>query len=214
MIVQLKGKCIAKKENSIILDVSGVGYEVLIPLPVLKRLETSLNSDTEVSLIIYHYFQLEPSRGVPVLIGFMNEIERDFFLQFITVSGIGPRAAVRALNCPIPEITRAIDQNDLNFLKTLPGIGAQRAKEIVAKLQGKLGKFGLIQEEAPGAATAALKSSVAAPNWQAEALDVLLQLQYRRQEALAMIEKALERSKDLNTTEDLLNEIYKQKVKK
>ena len=96
----------------------------------------------------------------------------------------------------------------MNYLKSLPGIGTQRAKEIIAKLQGKVGKFGLIQDKHVASKTL----SVAAP-WQDEALEVLLQLQYKKQEAQEMIQKALKRSKDIRTAEELLNEIYKQRIK-
>ena len=89
---------------------------------------------------------MTPSSGVPVLVGFLNEVERDFFLEFIKVSGIGPRAAVKALNKAIGEIAQAIDRGDTKYLKTLPGIGEQKAKEIVAKLQGKMGKFTLMRD--------------------------------------------------------------------
>ena len=209
MIVQIHGKLIEKKEGTLVIAVNGLYYEVLVPSSVQERLDQSQDAAGEISLIVYHYFQMEPSRGVPVLVGFLNEIERDFFLQFIKVSGIGPRAAVRALNRPIAEITRAIDSNDLNFLKTLPGIGIQRAKEIIAKLQGKLGKFGLIKDE-----SIAPLRPLATTGWQEDALEVLIQLQYKRPEALEMIQKALERSQEIHTTEELLNEIYKQRVKK
>ena len=209
MIVQIRGKLIEKKEGTLVIAVNGLYYEVLVPASVQERIDQSKDETGQISLIVYHYFQIEPSRGVPVMVGFLNEIERDFFLQFIKVSGIGPRAAVRALNKPIAEITRAIDSNDLNFLKTLPGIGIQRAKEIIAKLQGKLGKFGLIKDEA----VAPLRP-LTTTGWQEDALEVLIQLQYKRPEALEMIQKALERSQDIHTTEELLNEIYKQRVKK
>ena len=209
MIVQIHGRLIEKKEGTLVIAVNGLYYEVLVPASVQERIDQSQNAAGNISLIVYHYFQMEPSRGVPVLVGFLNEIERDFFLQFIKVSGIGPRAAVRALNQPIAEITRAIDGNDLNFLKTLPGIGIQRAKEIIAKLQGKLGKFGLIKDEA-----AAPIKPLTTTAWQEDALEVLMQLQYKRPEALEMIQRALERSKDIHTTEELLNEIYKQRVRK
>ena len=210
MIVRLHGKLVEKNDNSLVINVNGLFYEVTIPPSVLARLDECIDSDGNVNLVTYHYLQMDPTRGLPVMVGFINEIEKDFFEQFITVSGIGPRAAVRAINKPISEIAHAIDTEDLEFLKTLPGIGTQRAKEIVAKLQGKVGKFGLIQDE-KGKVARADKN---APKWQEEALDVLLQLQYKRQEALDMIQKALERCKTINTTEDLLNEIYKQKVKK
>ena len=210
MISQIRGKLIEKKEGTLVIDVHGLYYEVLVPLSVVQRLDQMKDLDGNILLMTYHYFQMEPSRGVPVLVGFFNEIEREFFLQFIKVSGIGPRAAVRALNRPISEITRAIDGNDVNFLKTLPGIGIQRAKEIIAKLQGKIGKFGLIKDHE---AAVPLKPQISS-DWQQEALEVLLQLQYKRPEALQMIQQAIERSKDIQTAEDLLNEIYKQRVKK
>ena len=145
-----------------------------------------------------------------MLVGFLNEIEKDFFLEFTKVSGIGPRAAVKALSLPISDIVRAIDRGDTGFLKTLPGIGLQRAKEIVAKLQGKVAKFGLIQDRPTTAHQPMTKQT---EDFKEEVLAVLLQLQYKRQEALQMIESALGRSSHVKTAEDLLNEIYKQRVK-
>jgi Holliday junction DNA helicase RuvA len=207
MIARISGKIVEKKEQSLVIDVHGLYYEIVVPSSVFERIEETKDAEGNVHLVTYHYLQLTPSSGVPVLIGFLNEIEKDFFLQFITVSGIGPRAAVKALNKPISEISRAIDEEDVAFLKTLPGIGAQRAKEIVAKLQGKVGKFGLIQDKSEKSYEAPK------PDWQEEALSVLLQLQYRRPEALEMIKKALERSAHIRSTEELLNEIYRQRVK-
>ncbi|MFA5336238.1 MAG: hypothetical protein WC324_04890, partial [Candidatus Omnitrophota bacterium] len=90
-------------------------------------------------------------------------------------------------------------------LKSLPGIGEQRAKEIVAKLQNKVGKFGLIQEY--GIEVTVSKEQ----DFVEEAVDVLLQLQYTKQEAKDMVQKALQRSPKSNTAEDLLNEVYKHK---
>ncbi|MBF0522394.1 MAG: Holliday junction DNA helicase RuvA [Candidatus Omnitrophica bacterium] len=207
MIAEITGKLIQRKEQSLIIDVGGLFYEVIVALSVIERVDQTLDTDGNIHLITYHYFQLTQSSGVPVLIGFIHEIERDFFLQFITVSGIGPRAAVRALNKPISEIAAAIDQGDLAYLKTLPGIGAQRAKEIVAKLQGKVGRFGLIRDD-----SSVEKKPIPQAIWQEEALHVLLQLQYKKPEAQNMISKALERKPDIQTAEELLNEIYKQKV--
>ncbi len=208
MIARIAGKLIEKKEQSLIVDVNGLFYEVIVPASVLQRVDETKDESGNIHLITYHYFQISPSSGLPYLIGFINEIERDFFQQFIKVSGIGPRAAVKALDKPICDITRAIDEGDVKYLTTLPGIGKQRAREIVAKLQGKVGKFGLIQDRREGG-----EERYVAPAWQDEALEVLLQLQYKKQEAKEMIQKALDRSKDIKTTEELLNEIYKQRVR-
>lgn len=208
MIVEIKGELIECKELSVILRDGGLSYEILVPKSVLDRLEENRLSDGRIKLVTYYYLQMTPAGGYPMLVGFINEVERDFFLEFIKVSGIGPKAAVRALDKPISMISQAIDQGDLGFLKTLPGIGAQRAKEIVAKLQGKVGRFVLIQDKVEVKKTVSLSA-----DWQKEALDVLLQLQYKRAEAENMINNALERSKDISSTEKLLNEIYKQKVR-
>ena len=209
MIARLSGQLVEKKEQSLLINVSGLCYEAIVPSSVLARIDETKDEDGRIHLVIYHYFQISPSRGIPVLIGFINEIERDFFQQFIKVSGIGPRAAVKAFNMPISEIARAIDLGDAVFLKKLPGIGAQKAKEIVAKLQGKMGRYGLIQDRSAGVGH---ELGGAVPHWQEEALEVLLQLQYKKQEANKMIQKALDSNDQMQTTEELLNEIYKQKV--
>jgi Holliday junction DNA helicase RuvA len=209
VIAKLAGQLVEKHENSLVVNVNGIYYEVMVPLSVMQRVSEAVDSNGNIALIIYHYIQISPSSGTPMLIGFFNEIERDFFQKFITVSGIGPRAAVKALNKPISEIAQAIDKGDQTFLKTLPGIGNQKAKEIIAKLQGKVGMYGLIQDKVSGLPT---KVSAEVADWQEEALAVLLQLQYKKPEALDMIRKALERSVNIQTTEELLNEIYKQRT--
>jgi len=206
MISRITGKIIKKGDDFLLIEVGGIGYEVFLPQTVMQRLNENQYTDNQVDLVTFYYHQIEPSRSTPVLIGFLNEIEKDFFQQFITVSGIGPRAALRALNKPISVIAQAIDEGDINFLKSLPGIGQQRAKEIVAKLQGKVGKFGLIQDTQVAQEEA--KRSIAD-----DALAVLIQLQYKKSEAKAMIQKALEEAPGLTTSEELLNEIYKQKQK-
>ena len=208
MISRISGKIIEKGTNFLLIDIGGICYEVFIPAAVMQRLDEGVDKDGKVSLKTYHYLQNEPAKSIPVLIGFLNDIEKDFFEIFITVSGIGPRAALKALNKPISEIARAIDEADISFLKSLPGIGEQRAREIIAKLANKVGKFGLIQdrkvkEEAPG------EEDIAQ-----EGLVVLMQLGYKKPDASSMIKKALEISPDIETIEDLLNVVYKQRKTK
>jgi Holliday junction DNA helicase RuvA len=208
MISRISGKIIEKGQNSLLIDVNGLSYEVLIPQAVMQRLEESLVDNDSISLVTFHYHQVEPSKSVPVLIGFMNNVEKDFFQVFITVSGIGPRAALKALNKPISQIAKAIDEGDIKFLRSLPGIGEQRAKEIVAKLQNKIGRFGLIQDGSLHKHAEDHKGLVD------DALTVLMQLEYRKPEAMQMIKKALEISPEITSTEELLNLVYKQRKMK
>lgn len=210
MIARISGKIIEKGTNYLIVDVNGVSYELFLPSAVMQRLDGSISCDGTISLITYHYLQVEPSKSTPVLVGFLNEVEKEFFEIFITVSGIGPRAALKALNKPISLIAQAIDEADINFLRSLPGIGEQKAKEIVAKLQNKVGKFGLIQDDKIKAAKIK-EQRMKLKDIEEEALTVLVQLEYKKSEASEMIRKALERAPNIQTTEELLNEIYKER---
>lgn len=206
MISGICGKLIEKGANYLVLDLNGISYQVLIPTTVMQRIDEAVGADGSISLKTFHYLQSDANKSIPVLIGFLNDIEKDFFEMFITVSGIGPRAASRALNKPISEIARAIDEADLVYLKSLPGIGEQRAREIVAKLQNKIGKFALIQDR-----SRQKEGLVKAKDISEEALAVLVQLEYKKHEALNMIKKALDLSPGVETTEELLNLVYKQK---
>lgn len=205
MISRISGKVLERGANYLIVDTGSLCYEVLMPSAVMQRLDENIDNEGGVRLITFHYHQVEPAKSIPVLIGFLNEIERDFFEVFITVSGIGPKAALRALNKPISQIAQAIDEADTKFLKSLPGIGEQRAREIIAKLQNKVGKFGLIQD------TKIKEGEAKTKDIAQEALEVLMQLQYKKPEAMKMIKNALENAAGIESTEELLNVVYKQK---
>ncbi len=206
MIASIKGKITQYLENTVIVDTGALSYEVFVSASVLQRLQENQDSDGNVSLITYHYLQITPASANEILVGFLNEVERDFFLDFIKVSGIGPRAAVKALNKSIGEIAQAIDRADTKYLKTLPGIGEQKAKEIVAKLQSKMGKYTLIRDK-----VVETRPKLNLLDIEEEALNILLQLQYKRAEAQEMIQKAVERNSKIMTSEELLNEIYNQR---
>ena len=207
MISRIKGTVDHIADNLMTIHVGGISYEVFIPTAVMKGMDGKIAKNTEVVLVTYHYYQTDPSKSIPILIGFSNEVEKEFFEKFITVSGVGPKAAVRALSMPIPDIAQAIDAADLPYLKSLPGIGEQRAKEIIAKLQGKMGKFALIQ----GHGSSPKGKETAKTDVQEEVVEVLLQLQYKKDEAREMVRKAFQRKSSMTTTEEILNEVYRQK---
>ena len=108
MIARIWGKVTERGTNRIIIDVGGISYEILIPSAVMQHLDEGIDSEGRIRLITYHYLQSEPAKSTPVLVGFLNEIEKEFFEVFITVSGIGPKAALKALSKPISLI---VDQS-------------------------------------------------------------------------------------------------------
>ncbi len=201
MIYQITGKLVKKGKNSLIVEVNGILYTINTPETVAKRFQAN---DLEVKLVIYHYFNIEKNKGLPVLIGFSDELERDFFEKFISVSGVGPKAALKAFNKPVALMAKAIEEGDIGFLKTLTGIGQQKAKQIVAHLQGKVGRFALIKE-------GDIKAGPDRKEIVNEAKEILKRLQYKAKETEDMIDRALKNSAEFENVEELLNEIYRQK---
>lgn len=201
MISKLRGKVEEIRENSILLEVDSLSYEVLVPFSILK----SYTPGEEIELRVLHFYQVEGNKINPLLIGFRNQVEKEFFIQLTTVSGVGARVAVRALKYPISQIAIAIDQGDEKFLSSLPGIGKQKARQIIAKLQGKVGKYALVKEKKTAGA-------IARPDIREEALEILLQLEYKKKEAEEMIEQALVSNPEIENVEELLNQIYRVKV--
>lgn len=214
MISQISGTVEDLSGNLLTVSVAGFAYEVFVPTAVLQGMGGALEKGGAVSLVTYHYHQVDQSKSVPILIGFASRIERDFFEKFITVSGVGPKAAVKALSQPIPDIAGAIDSGDLKYLKSLPGIGEQRAKEVIAKLQGKMGRFSLIQASSSGRPGISQASAGEESDVEKEALEVLLQLQYKKDEARDMIRRAFARKSGMRDVEEVLNEVYRQRKEK
>lgn len=203
MFTRIRGALVERGESSVVLDVHGLSYEIVLPPCVAEKI-TSRDGE-EVTLEVYAVLNIDGNTGHYTFYGFSNAIEREFFESLISVASIGPRSAARAFSQPMSRIAGAIDRGDHGFLKTLPGIGQQKARDIVAKLQGKVTKFLLIQE--------AQATPVAQmPDFADEALAVLLQLEYKRAEAEEMIRSTLEAAPKIADAETLLAEIYRRKA--
>jgi Holliday junction DNA helicase RuvA len=199
---RITGTLAEREEASVLLDVGGLAYEILVPPCVAEKLPGQPGE--RVTLEIYPTFNLEGNSGRFTFFGFTNAVEREFFEALITVASIGPKTAARAFSQPMARIAKAIDASDYAFLVKLPGIGQQKARDIVAKLQGKVTRFLLIQDAEP-------RRAEAIPGFGEEALLVLLQLEYRRTEAESMIAETLAASPKIADAETLLAEVYRLK---
>jgi holliday junction DNA helicase RuvA len=207
MFSRIEGILIERGPESVVVDVEGLGYEILLPPCVAERIVATRGE--RVALEIYAVLNIDGSSGRFTYYGFHNAIERAFFEALISVASIGPRSAARAFSQPMSAIAQAIDRGDHGYLKTLPGIGQQKARDIVAKLQGKVARFLLIQDAEP-----APQQKAAVPDFAAEALAVLVQLEYRRSEAETMIRETLHASPHVRDAESLLTEIYRRRAMK
>ena len=214
MIALLRGRLRRKHEDRVVVEAAGVGYEVVLPPVVQHAIAGALASDgdgaAEVTLEIhYHATQNQPS---PVLIGFLSGLDKEFFEKLITVKDVGPLVAARSLASPVSEIAAAIARQDEAYLRRLPGIGPQKAKNIVAQLSAKVAKFALSQPEA----VVEGKPAVAAParmdedGLRSAVFEIMTkQLGHRPSEAAHLISAALSRKPAITTPEELFDEIYR-----
>jgi Holliday junction DNA helicase RuvA len=208
MISYIHGTVLERLSSSMIVIAGGIGYEILIAPAILAQIPDAIEG-TEVSLIIYYYLQLDQNRGTPVMIGFNNKAERDFFESFIQVASIGPRTAVKAIAQPVSRIAAAIEAGDTRFLTQLPGIGQQKAREVVAKLQGKMTAYLALGTESQPIGTASSASTDMA-ELENEVMLVLQQLGYNRADGLNMIRKAMMQTPVPVNTQEMLELIFKQ----
>jgi len=199
MIGRIKGRLMERHNQRLVVDVHGVGYEVFVP-GIVARWAENLRVGDEVELVTLYLLQMEPGRATPMLLGFRNELEREFFERLLSVPKLGVRGALQLFAIPMATLARAIEDGDTKTLLQLPGVGRQRARELVARLQGKVAKFALLtEEEAPTPTVTDVIS---------EALEILQSLGYSRFEAQRMIDAALERQPKPSNAEELIRTVY------
>ena len=134
MIAQLEGSISEKTPTQIIVDVSGVGYELLIPISTFDKLE---EVGSKVKLLTY----LHVREDILQLFGFSTLKEKMMFTHLISVAGIGPKLALGILSGrTVEDLTRNIVNGDTENLTQLSGVGKKTAQRIVLELRDKLAK--------------------------------------------------------------------------
>ncbi len=200
MIAYIEGRLLKKDDDRILLLANQVGYEILVPAFVRETLNDKQVGDEVALYIYYHQTDRQPK---PVLIGFNLEAEKEFFQYFISVDAIGPLKAAKAMTISVRDIADAIENNDLDQLKRLKGIGLRSAQKIIATLQGKMGKFTLIRKS--DAPTLPETEDFIQP-----VLDVLVgQLGHKPADAKRMIAEAMQRNEKIDSPEALFDEVYR-----
>ena len=134
MIGSLNGRLIEKNPTELLIECSGVGYEVKISLNTFTQLTDSEQIKLHTKLIVREDAQ--------ILYGFFTKEEREMFNYLISVSGIGPNTAIIMLSSLIPEeIAHAIQTDDVITIQGIKGIGAKTAQRVIIDLKGKVIKF-------------------------------------------------------------------------
>ena len=173
MIHYLTGKVIGRGENFAVIDNNGIGFKVFLTSENINNLPAT---DSAVKIFCYLYIREETG---PELYGFLKEEELELFELLISISGVGPKAALGVLSVgDVPSIKKAIVEGRSDLLMGVSGVGRKMADRIVLELKNKIEASGDI-----------ILSKALAPEDE-DAVQALVNLGYKKLEASEAIKKA------------------------
>ena len=193
MIAHLSGTLLAKQPTSAIVDVGGVGYEVVIPLSTFYELG---ENGSQVQLRIYTHVREDALQ----LFGFKTARERELFLQLISVNGVGPSLAIKLLSgMNADEMIASIRTNNLVRLVAIPGVGRKTAERLVVDLRDKIAALSspALEEEFVAKAVAAGELA-STESMRDDAMSALANLGYQRAAAEKAVKNAIDEGGDLS----------------
>jgi Holliday junction DNA helicase RuvA len=198
VIAHLSGRLLekdARRVQRLVIDVQGVGYEVLAPLSTIYTLG---DTGSAVSLRIYTHVR----EDIIQLFGFATALEHTLFERLIGVNGVGPKLALAILSGIEPsDLGRAIRDNDLGRLTAIPGVGRKTAERLVVELRDRLAQdFGQVAA-APASPGAAVRDDL---------LSALGNLGYQRAAAEKAVDRVIGRGLESPTFEPALRDVLKE----
>lgn len=195
MIGLLRGTLLEKAPSRLIVDVAGVGYEVLVPLSTFYVLG---DPGASATLRIHTHVR----EDMIALYGFATPLEQDLFERLIAISGVGPKLALAVLSGIEPaELIRAVRLQDVARLTAIPGVGKKTAERIGLELKDRL--------PAAAAAGGPVAAAAAPPDQlRDDLLSALLNLGYPRPAAEKAIDKVLPAGPDTRF-EDALKDVLR-----
>jgi len=193
MIAFLRGRISSLSKNSIIIDVSGVGYNCIVSGNTLDFFSNKIKQ--EVVILIYHHI----NESTQSLFGFHDEDERGVFKLLIGVSGVGPKTAIQFLSSTsAKELKNKIKSGEVEALTSIPGIGAKTAKRIIIELKEKITSKS--DNEIP------IENNLEIESNYKDALDALLVLGYAKKDIINYINKIINKNKSIDTS-DLIKRV-------
>jgi len=204
LITKITGRLCRLEADAATLAIDAFEHEVFIPEFTRRQLQSLVGE--AVSLHTIEYLEGNPMQGrlTPRLVGFLSEVEREFFELFCSVDGVGVKKALRAMVRPVREVAEAIEEQDTKSLAGLPGVGPATAERIVAKLRRKVPKFALlVAREVPYEAEVELDVV-------SETFDALRSLGHSESDARRLVDAALGHKKKYKDVQELLQAIYQQ----
>ena len=201
MIASLTGRLASKHPGGVVIDVQGVGYDVLIPLSTFYRLP---DPEQSVTLTIHTHVREDAIQ----LFGFFSAREKDAFLLLLTVSGIGPKLALSVISTlSVDDLTSAIRDDDYKILASVPGIGKKSAGRLVLELKDKIEK---ITSVADGMTT---KAAIPSNRAMDDALSALVNLGYKAADVKDVLKQVIAARNGETPLQDLIRAALKELAK-
>ena len=180
MIGRLTGNLVLIEGNQLLLDVSGVGYEVEVSASVLAT-----SPQAGKSLALYTHFVVREE--AQLLFGFGDQRERDLFRAYIRINGVGPKMALALISSiSLPTLVSAVQANEVGVLTKVPGVGKKTAERLMVELKSRLDT---LMPEGMSAVSLAVGSVDRAVGREAE--DALIALGYKPNQASDAVQQAL-----------------------
>ncbi|MGQ9505454.1 MAG: Holliday junction branch migration protein RuvA [Thermogutta sp.] len=207
MITRISGILVQITEEAATLETGPFWWEVFVPEYTRRQLQSRVHQEVVLHTVLYLEGAVNTGRQIPRLIGFLTEIEREFFDLLCSVDGMGAKKALRAMSHPVNEIANAIEQQDHRFLASLPGVGPATAERIVAKLRRKMPKFALWITQQKVSEEALVEPDVVTQTFQ-----TLVALGHSEAEARRLIDAVLARKKKFASVDEMLHAIYERQT--
>jgi Holliday junction DNA helicase RuvA len=204
VITKVSGTLLRLDDDSATVGVEAFEYQVFIAESSRRALQSQVGQS--ISLHTIYYLDGDPSRGrvTPRLVGFLSEVEREFFELFCSVDGVGAKKALRAMVRPVQDIAEMIEEQDAKGLSSLPGIGGATAERVIAKLRRKMSKFALLVARSQDY-EAEVKRDVVQ-----EAFEALRTLGHSEADARKLLDSVLKAKRKFSDVEAVLQAIYQQ----
>ena len=204
MIHRISGRLLSAGEMSAVVELGGLCLELGTPRSADAELTGLVGAPVTLHTVFYLEGNAVAANFTPRLLGFLSEVERDFFTAFTRVKGVGMRKALRAMSVPAHQIAAAIEAGDERALTALPEIGKKMAAQIVTDLRGHLAGF----------LTAAVAISTpirTLSGAQRVAVEILVQWGDRRSDAEQLVSAAVEADASLSQPDQIVKAAYRLK---
>lgn len=191
--------------EAVLVEVSGIGYELIVPPIVEQELSASYQDDDP--LLIWVSAQTGRDQPWPVLFGFLTARQKAFWELLISVPRLGGKLAARSMVVPIEQFAAAVQDGNRAFLDGLPGITLEGADKIIASLRKKVGPFVAPLDGVPRNQPAGPRSE--ADEMREDAVALLVVMGIKRPEAQRGVDQLLSTREDITSIQDIVTEFLR-----